>query len=235
MHNIVRKNKTEAAIQLYFSNDIIGKEVTVILILAVYTKKQCIFLPHQGPFEPFKRYYISVYPIYTLHPQKYTQVGQPVTTEAYTQQGRMYRKHVMNLVSFTLECNVTVCFRAAPLEGPAAKVSKSKKTSAEVTWNEIPLNSQQGFITGYTIFYKTGNVEKCTFDTTCVNDVSVSCRCLTCTECVSTAVTLDSGFRSWRLINLTSEKEYMVHIMASTVAGSKNGTSFNFKTQKYGM
>ncbi|KAI7793007.1 interleukin-6 receptor subunit beta [Triplophysa rosa] len=135
-----------------------------------------------GHFEPFKQYDISVYPIYSLHPQKYTQAGRPVTTAAYTQQG-------------------------PPLEGPAAKVQKSKKTSAKVTWNEIPLNSQHGFITNYTIFYKTGNVEK--------------------------SVTVDSDFRSWDLINLTSESEYVVHIMASTIAGSKNGTGFNFKTQKY--
>lgn len=133
-------------------------------------------------FKPFKRYHISVYPVYTHHPQKYAQAGRPVTTAAYTQQG-------------------------PPLEGPTAKVTKSKKTSAEVTWNEIPLNSQQGFMTNYTIFYKTGSVEK--------------------------SVTVNSDFRSCVLTNLTSESEYVVCVMASTVAGSKNGTDFNFKTQKY--
>lgn len=67
----------------------------VVIIPAFYTKTQLkvtsVFLPHQGHFEPFKRYDIYVYPVYTLHPQKYAQAGRPVTTAAYIQQGCMYR------------------------------------------------------------------------------------------------------------------------------------------------
>lgn len=131
-----------------------------------------------GYFEPFKRYNISVYPIYDNH----SKAGRPVTIAAYTKQG-------------------------PPLEGPSAKVDKSKKTSAEVTWNEIPLDKRQGFITNYTIYYKTGNIEQ--------------------------SVTVNSDVRSHVLTDLISEREYVVHVMASTIAGSKNGTNFNFKTMKY--
>ncbi|XP_051972953.1 interleukin-6 receptor subunit beta-like [Xyrauchen texanus] len=142
-----------------------------------------------GDFKPFKRYNISVYPIYTDHfrysnkTHRYSQAGRPVTTAAYIKQG-------------------------SPLEGPTAKVTKSKKTSAELTWEEIPLDSQRGFITGYTIFYKTGNIEK--------------------------FLPVKAHLCSSVLTDLTSESEYVVHIMVSTVAGSKNGSDFNFKTAKYG-
>ncbi|XP_051972238.1 interleukin-6 receptor subunit beta-like isoform X2 [Xyrauchen texanus] len=142
-----------------------------------------------GDFKPFKRYNISVYPMYRCSVQcsntsfRYIQAGRPVTTAAYIKQG-------------------------SPLEGPTARVTKPKKTSAEVTWEEIPLDSQRGFITGYTIFYKTGNIEK--------------------------SVQAESHIRSCVLTDLTSESDYVVHVMVSTVAGTKHGSDFNFKTAKYG-
>ncbi|XP_051541170.1 interleukin-6 receptor subunit beta-like isoform X2 [Myxocyprinus asiaticus] len=142
-----------------------------------------------GDFKPFQRYNISVFPIYSYRfrhsntTHRYIEAGRPVTTAAYIQQG-------------------------SPLEGPTSKVTKSKKTSAELTWEEIPLDSQRGFITGYTIFYKTGNIEK--------------------------FLPVKAHLRSSVLTDLTSESEYVVHVMVSTVAGSKNGSDFNFKTAKYG-
>ncbi|XP_073730027.1 interleukin-6 receptor subunit beta [Misgurnus anguillicaudatus] len=132
-----------------------------------------------GYFEQFKRYNISVYPIYN---QNYSYAGRPVTIAAYTEQG-------------------------PPEKGPSAKVDKSKKTSAEVTWNEIPLDERRGFITNYTIYYKTGNIEQ--------------------------SVTVNSDVRSHVLTDLISEREYVVHVMASTIAGSKNGTGCYFRTMKY--
>ncbi|XP_051539217.1 interleukin-6 receptor subunit beta-like isoform X2 [Myxocyprinus asiaticus] len=140
-------------------------------------------------FKPFNRYNISVYPMYSRRFQRsntsfrYIQAGRPVTTAAYIKQG-------------------------SPLEGPTARVTKPKKTSAEVTWEEIPLDSQRGFITGYTIFYKTGNIEK--------------------------SMQAEAHLRSCVLTDLTSESDYVVHVMVSTVAGTKNGSDFNFKTAKYG-
>lgn len=45
----------------------------------------------------------------------------------------------------------------APLKGPTVNVNVTTKNSAQLTWNEIPIDDQQGFLTNYTIFYKTGN------------------------------------------------------------------------------
>lgn len=56
----------------------------------------------------------------------------------------------------------------APERGPTVTVTKSKKNSAELTWEEIPLDSQRGFIINYTIFYKagnTGNIWQCMCNT----------------------------------------------------------------------
>lgn len=57
----------------------------------------------------------------------------------------------------------------APKKGPAVEV-KSKKNSAELKWEVIPLDSRRGFITNYTIFYAFGNTKqwKCMFNTWCV-------------------------------------------------------------------
>lgn len=49
------------------------------------------------------------------------------------------------------------------------------------------------------------------------------------------AVTVNADVRSHVLTELASETDYVVRIMASTVAGSKNGSDFHFKTMKYGM
>lgn len=51
-------------------------------------------------------------------------------------------------------------FYLAPERGPTVKVDKFKKNSAELTWEEIPLDIQHGFITNYTIFYAIGNTKK---------------------------------------------------------------------------
>lgn len=63
---------------------------------------------------------------------------------------------------------VVFFFLLAPEEGPVVTVNnKSKKNSAELTWEEIPLDSRRGFITKYTIFYRAGNTEhwQCMFNT----------------------------------------------------------------------
>lgn len=49
------------------------------------------------------------------------------------------------------------------------------------------------------------------------------------------AVTVGPNVHSYVLTDLASEMDYVAHVMASTVAGSKNGSDFNFKTSKYGM
>lgn len=46
-------------------------------------------------------------------------------------------------------------------------------------------------------------------------------------------MTVNSDVRSHVLTDLISEREYVVHVMASTIAGSKNGTGCYFRTMKY--
>ncbi|XP_048027289.1 interleukin-6 receptor subunit beta [Megalobrama amblycephala] len=139
-------------------------------------------------FVKLNRYNISVYPVYKyrLHGILHIQAGSPVTRAAYIQQ-------------------------ESPEEGPVVTVNnKSKKNSAELTWEEIPLDSRRGFITKYTIFYRAGNTEHWQ------------------------SVTVNADVRSYVLTDLASETDYVVRIMASTVAGSKNGSDFHFRTMKYG-
>uniref|UniRef100_A0A8C2K822 Interleukin 6 signal transducer n=1 Tax=Cyprinus carpio TaxID=7962 RepID=A0A8C2K822_CYPCA len=137
--------------------------------------------------EKFKRYNISVYPIYKYQSGHvwHFQPGRPVTRPAYVQQG-------------------------PPKEGPTVTVTKSKKNSAELTWEEIPLDSQQGFIIHYTIFYAIGNTKQWKSET------------------------VGPNVHSYVLTDLASETDYVVYVMASTEAGSVKGTDCTFKTMKYG-
>lgn len=87
--------------------------------------------------EPFKRYNVSVYPIYrdrgSFH---YNWPGRSVgAVGAYLQEG-------------------------PPLKGPAVDVTNTQKNSASLQWEEIPISIQRGFLTNYTIFYKKGDNEQ---------------------------------------------------------------------------
>ncbi|XP_056322292.1 interleukin-6 receptor subunit beta [Danio aesculapii] len=138
-----------------------------------------------GNLAKYKQYNVSVYPIYKFyyHARWHFQAGTPVTKPAYVQQG-------------------------TPKKGPTVTDTNSKKNSVKLTWEEIPLDLQSGFIQNYTIFYRTGNAEW-------------------------QSVLVAANIHSYVLTDLVSERDYVVHIMASTEAGSKNGTDFNFKTMKF--
>ncbi|XP_073685803.1 interleukin-6 receptor subunit beta [Garra rufa] len=142
-----------------------------------------------GDLKKFKRYNISVYPVYKYHVrqtlQTHFQAGIPVTRPAYIQQG-------------------------TPEYGPNVTVTKSKKNSAELTWEEIPLDSQHGFITDYIIFYAVGNTRQWK------------------------TVKVEPNVRSYVLTDLASETDYVVNVWVSTVAGSIPGMDYHFKTMKYG-
>lgn len=98
--------------------------------------------------------------------------------------------------------------QGAPEKGPTVTDTISKKNSVTLIWEEIPLDHRYGFIQNYTIFYRTGNAEW-------------------------QSVLVAANIHSYVLTDLVSERDYVVHIMASTEAGSKNGTDFNFKTMKF--
>ncbi|XP_026996793.2 interleukin-6 receptor subunit beta-like [Tachysurus fulvidraco] len=126
--------------------------------------------------KPFKRYNISVFPIYKVHQ------GTQVSVQAYLQQG-------------------------PPLKGPTVTVNATGKSTAQLTWNEIPIDDQQGFLINYTIFYKTGDREK--------NEV------------------VPSDTYSYKLTGLDSNSPYVVHIVVSNQEGSKKGSDSSFHTKSY--
>uniref|UniRef100_A0AAY5EKV8 Interleukin 6 cytokine family signal transduce n=1 Tax=Electrophorus electricus TaxID=8005 RepID=A0AAY5EKV8_ELEEL len=49
----------------------------------------------------------------------------------------------------------------SPLRGPSVEATETQKTVFHLKWEEIPVTSQRGFLTNYTIFYKTGDNEQC--------------------------------------------------------------------------
>ncbi|MCI4388367.1 hypothetical protein PGIGA_G00084920 [Pangasianodon gigas] len=132
--------------------------------------------------KPFKRYNISVYPIYRVRNHSSYCPGTQVTVQAYLQEG-------------------------PPLKGPGVNVTATGKTSAQLKWNEIPIDDQQGFLINQTIFYKTGN------------DMQ--------------NVVVPSNTYSYKLTGLARDSHYDVYIMVTNQAGSKNGLNYNFHTKKY--
>ncbi|KAK1800530.1 hypothetical protein P4O66_005749 [Electrophorus voltai] len=86
----------------------------------------------------------------------------------------------------------------APLRGPSVEATETQKNSVHLKWEEIPVTSQRGFLTNYTIFYKTGDNEQ--------------------------FVVVRSEFHSHKLTELASASRYVVCVMASNMEGSVNGS-----------
>ncbi|XP_015193115.2 interleukin-6 receptor subunit beta [Lepisosteus oculatus] len=95
-----------------------------------------------------------------------------------------------------------------PSVGPSVFAKKRGKNEVELQWERIPLESQNGFITNYTIFYKSeGRFEK--------------------------SIVVSPETHMYTIRSLASNSMYVVHVMVSTEAGSRNGTDFTFTTMKY--
>ncbi|XP_032886293.1 interleukin-6 receptor subunit beta-like isoform X1 [Amblyraja radiata] len=90
-----------------------------------------------------------------------------------------------------------------PAEGPGV-THKIMGTEALLKWQEIPLEKRRGFITNYTIFYKSAVDEN--------------------------AVPLKPNVFEYTLKTLQKSTEYSVYVMASTVKGGKNSSLIFFKT-----
>ncbi|XP_051494105.1 granulocyte colony-stimulating factor receptor [Apus apus] len=116
----------------------------------------------------------------SLYPLYNHAVGVPVHTTAYSKQ-------------------------KAPSDAPKLHLKSISKSSAELCWDPVPVEMQNGFITGYTIFW--------------ANSVA---------EVASTAV--NPTLSSFVIQDLKPSTLYRVHIMASTAAGSTNGTSLTLVT-----
>ncbi|XP_059585430.1 granulocyte colony-stimulating factor receptor [Alligator mississippiensis] len=122
----------------------------------------------QDGIEPFRRYNITVYPLYV------DAVGVPRHTATYSQQ-------------------------KAPSCTPKLHLRSISKYQAELSWQPVPTELQNGFITNYTIFWASTSSN------------------------MSSAV-VDSDVQAFTIRPLKPSTTYKVHIMASTVAGSTNGT-----------
>ncbi|XP_030089682.2 granulocyte colony-stimulating factor receptor isoform X2 [Serinus canaria] len=107
-------------------------------------------------------------------------VGVPVHTTAYSQQ-------------------------KAPSHAPKLHLKRISKSEAELCWEPLPVEVQNGFITSYTIFWASS-----------ITNVA--------------SATVNPSLSSFAIRGLKPSTLYKVHIMASTAAGSTNGTSLTLVT-----
>ncbi|XP_030320392.1 granulocyte colony-stimulating factor receptor isoform X1 [Calypte anna] len=116
----------------------------------------------------------------SVYPLYKDAVGVPIHTAAYSKQ-------------------------KAPSRAPKLHLKSISKSSAELCWDPVPVEMQNGFITSYTIFWASSNA-----------------------EVASAAV--NPTLSSFVIQELKPSTLYKVHIMASTTAGSTNSTSLTLVT-----
>ncbi|NWI94262.1 CSF3R factor, partial [Pitta sordida] len=116
----------------------------------------------------------------SLYPLYKDTVGVPIHTTAYSQQ-------------------------KAPSQAPKLHLRSISKSEAELCWDSMPVETQNGFITGYTIFWANN-----------VADVA--------------SATVSPSLNSFVIRGLKPSTLYKVHIMASTAAGGTNGTTLTLVT-----
>ncbi|XP_059551025.1 interleukin-31 receptor subunit alpha [Myotis daubentonii] len=92
-----------------------------------------------------------------------------------------------------------------PSVGPVTKVEGIGVNTVTIRWEEIPKHLRNGFIRNYTIFYQPAGGGEF-------------------------AKTVGASTLQYGLESLTRRTSYYVWVMASTSAGSFNGTTINFKT-----
>ncbi|XP_044513665.1 interleukin-31 receptor subunit alpha [Gracilinanus agilis] len=114
-----------------------------------------------------------------------------------------------------IEVGVPYCIQAyftegIPEEGPLAKAQNISSHTAIIKWEEIPKAQRKGFIRNYTVFYKSEGGKEF-------------------------AEMVNSSYLQCKLESLERNTQYTVKVMANTVAGGKNGTSFNFKTLSFSI
>uniref|UniRef100_A0A8C0UW22 Colony stimulating factor 3 receptor n=1 Tax=Cyanistes caeruleus TaxID=156563 RepID=A0A8C0UW22_CYACU len=117
----------------------------------------------------------------SLYPLYESTVGVPVHTTAYSQQ-------------------------KAPSHAPKLHLKRISKSEAELCWESLPVDMQNGFITSYTIFWANR-----------IADLA--------------SATVNTSLSSFVIRGLKPSTLYKVHIMASTAAGSTNGTSLTLVTK----
>ncbi|XP_061870442.1 granulocyte colony-stimulating factor receptor isoform X2 [Colius striatus] len=93
----------------------------------------------------------------------------------------------------------------APSHAPKLHLKSISKSEAELCWDPVPVEMQNGFITSYTIFWANSSAE------------------------VASA-TVNPSLSTFVIQGLKPSTLYKVHIMASTAAGGTNGTSLTLVT-----
>ncbi|XP_072920556.1 interleukin-6 receptor subunit beta-like [Hemitrygon akajei] len=128
---------------------------------------------------------ISSYKRYriTIYPLYGGRPGAPLSTLAYLHQDR-------------------------PINGPSVHLKHVGKHEVELVWSEIPVNERCGFITNYTIFYKSVNSNESSF-------------------------VVDPSHQQFVLKSLQGNTLYVVRVMASTIKGGTNSSEINFTTLNF--
>ncbi|XP_069079970.1 granulocyte colony-stimulating factor receptor [Pleurodeles waltl] len=115
-----------------------------------------------------------------LYPLYKHAVGKPVQTEAYTRE-------------------------KAPSRTPKLEVKAIRKSHAELTWEPVPVEERNGFLTSYTVFW-TDAKDKTFWSV------------------------LEASSRSFILGDLVASSTYKVYLTSSTSAGTTNGTVLTLHT-----
>ncbi|XP_034269058.2 LOW QUALITY PROTEIN: granulocyte colony-stimulating factor receptor [Pantherophis guttatus] len=117
----------------------------------------------------------------SVYPLYRDRVGMPQSIEAYTRQ-------------------------KAPARSPKVHPQNIGVSTAEVWWNPLPVEDQNGFITGYTLFWIDPNEE-------------------------ARSVAVNASVDMLTISGLWPSRMYSLHLMASTMGGSTNGTSLVITTK----
>ncbi|XP_042709918.2 granulocyte colony-stimulating factor receptor [Chrysemys picta bellii] len=93
----------------------------------------------------------------------------------------------------------------APSRAPKFHLKSISKSHAELSWDPVPIEMQNGFITNYTIFWAS-------------------------TADDELRAVVNTSFTTFTIRGLLPSTMYKVHIMASTAAGSTNSTTLTLVT-----
>ncbi|XP_075039559.1 interleukin-31 receptor subunit alpha isoform X2 [Mixophyes fleayi] len=123
---------------------------------------------------------------------------------------KRYRLSINPILEERVEAPHTTYFyykEGAPLRGPNAKIENIGKTEATIKWDPITQDEANGFLTTFSIVYKSLNEHE-------------------------SVVTVDSHVYKYTL-QLLPNRLYIAYIVASTLAGNTSGEPVQFKTLKY--
>ncbi|XP_070620255.1 granulocyte colony-stimulating factor receptor [Erythrolamprus reginae] len=118
----------------------------------------------------------------SVYPLYRDSIGVPQSTEAYTRQ-------------------------KAPTSSPEVHPQNIGASTAEVWWNPLPVEDQNGFITGYTLFCINANEE-------------------------ARSIAVNASVDTLTISGLRPSRMYSLHLMTSTTHGSTNGTSLVITTKE---